>query len=105
MLRQRQSQSRPWLYIGASFLAGAMIAYILLSDRRNKDLSWQDLDRQREVLSQQSLTSGHGEDVSVGEKKRVMAVVGVQVVVQAQALSTELCSYSQGCKQQHYCEL
>ena len=81
MLRQRQSQSRPWVYIGASFIAGAILAYFLLSGRRDKHLSWQELDRRREVLSQQSLTSGHGDDALTGEKKRVMAVVGVQVSI------------------------
>ncbi len=81
MLRQRQSQSRPWLYIGVSFLAGACIAYFLISGRRDKDLSWQELDKRREVLNQQSLTGRHGEDAMAGEKKRIMAVVGVQVIL------------------------
>ena len=97
MLRQRQSQSRPWLYIGASFLGGAIIAYILLSGRRDKDLSWQDLDRQREVLSQQSLTSGHGDDTLIGQKKRVMAVIGVQVILQPQAFIWISC-HPEGCR-------
>lgn len=93
MLRQRQSQTRPWLYIGVSFLAGAIIAYVLLSGRRDKDLSWQDLDRQREVLSQQSLIGGQGEDTLIGDKKRVMAVVGVQVIFERQIPSTHILSF------------
>ena len=41
-------------------------------------MSWHELNKQREVLSQQSLTSGHGESITTG-KKRLAAVLGVQV--------------------------
>lgn len=79
MLRQRHSSQRPWLYIFASFVAGAIIAYFLISRKGDKVLSWQELDKKREALSQQSLISGAGEDIVGGGRKRVMAVVGVQV--------------------------
>lgn len=79
MQRQRHSQPRRWLYIGVSFLAGAIITLILISGKRETGVSWQDLKKQREVLSQQSLTKEHGKDVAVGKKDKLLAVLGVQV--------------------------
>lgn len=89
MLRQRQSHARPWLYICGSFIAGAVIAYILISGKRDHDLSWQDLNKQREVLSQQSLTKGQAQNVELGDKKKLLAVLGVQVRMHCHVLFCE----------------
>lgn len=80
MLRPRHSASRPWAYIVGSFIAGAIIAYLLIPAGRDRGLSWQELSKQRELISQQSLTKGSIDYVSKGARKKLAAVIGVQVL-------------------------
>jgi hypothetical protein len=80
MLRQRQSSSRPWLYAAAAFLAGVLFSYTLLPrGGQAVGVSWQELERRR-VDNQQILDEGQMVIAASGKhKKKLRAVIGVQV--------------------------
>lgn len=80
MLRHRQSGSRLWMYVVAAFLAGVLFSYIILPrGGQSVGNSWQELERRR-VDDQQILNEGQMEIAASGKhKKKLRAVVGVQV--------------------------
>ena len=82
MIRHRQPSPRLWVYVAAAFLAGVFFSRLLLpSGSKPVGVSWQELEKKR-VEHQQMANLDEGQKGIAGtggHKKRLRAVIGVQV--------------------------